>query len=85
MSSSGISRPAEAADDLRRDGLLCGVAPVSGVQVHVDRLQQADLVVVAEHLHAQVRGPGEVADRQCRCQERSVTLPLWEGKRQLRS
>ena len=55
---------AEAADDLSRDDLLCGVPPVSGVYVHIDRLQQANLVVVAKHLHAQVRGPGEVADRQ---------------------
>jgi hypothetical protein len=55
---------AEAADDLSRDDLLCGVPPVSGLQVHIDRLQQADLVVVAKHLHAQVRGPREVADGQ---------------------
>ena len=55
---------AEAADDLSRDDLLCGVPPVSGVHVHINRLQQANLVVVAKHLHAQVRGPGEVADRQ---------------------
>ena len=76
---------AEAADDLRRDDLLCGVAPVAAVHVHIDRLQQAELVVVAKHLHAQMRGPGEVADRHSGSHERSVTLPPWEVKRQLRS
>jgi hypothetical protein len=49
---------AEAADNLRRDDPLRGVAPVPAVRVHVDRLQKAELVVVAQHLHAQVRGPG---------------------------
>ena len=71
---------AEAADDLRRDDLLWGVAPVPAVHVHLGRLQQAELVVVAEHLHAQVRGPGEVADRECRGHERSVTLPPRESQ-----
>jgi hypothetical protein len=55
---------AEAADDLSRDDLLFGVPPISGVHVHMDRLQQANLMVVAEHLHAQVRGAGEVANGQ---------------------
>ena len=54
----------EAANDLSRDDLLCGVSPVSGVLVYVDRLQQANLVVVAKLLHAQVRGSREVADGQ---------------------
>jgi hypothetical protein len=71
---------AEAADDLRRDDLLRGVAPVPAVHVHVDRLQQAELVVVAKHLHAQVRGPGEVAYGQRRGHRSSVTLPLWESQ-----
>ena len=71
---------AEAADDLSRDDLLCGVPPVAAVHVHLGRLQQAELVVVAKHLHAQVRGPGEVADGQRRVHERSLTLPRWESQ-----
>src|SRR5580693_2112426 len=71
---------AEAADDLRRDDLLSGVAPVPAVRVHAGRLQQAELVVVAKHLHAQVRGPGEVAYGQRRGHQSSVTFPLWESQ-----
>jgi hypothetical protein len=44
----GHVKVAEAADDLSSDDLLRGVAPVSGVGV--DRLQQADVVVVAKRL-----------------------------------
>jgi hypothetical protein len=67
---------AEAADDLRRDDLLSGIAPVPAVRVHAGRLQQAELVVVAEHLRAQVRGPGEVAYGQRRGHECILGLPL---------
>jgi hypothetical protein len=42
-------------------------------------------VVVAKHLHAQVRGPGEVADGQDRVHEPSLGLPYGRVKRQLRS
>ena len=31
---------------------------------YIDLLQQANLVIVAKHVHAQVRSPGEVADGQ---------------------
>jgi NAD(P)-dependent dehydrogenase (short-subunit alcohol dehydrogenase family) len=86
---------AKAADDLRRDDLLWCVAPVSAFYIHVDRLQQAELVVVAKHPHAQVRGPGEVADgegggqdeilglTQCESQTPNprLTLPTREGRR----
>ncbi len=76
---------AEAADDLRRDDLFWGVAPVSAVYVHVDRLQQAELVVVTKHLHAQVRGPGEVADGEGgdhhpKSRSPQWNLPQWEGQ-----
>ena len=59
---------AEAADDVSCDDLLCGVPSVSGVLVHIDRLQKANLAkepssmtsqlitalppVVAEHIAA---------------------------------
>src|SRR5690348_9450036 len=56
----------EAADDLSRDDLLRGVASVSGVPIYIHRLQETNLVVMAKHLDAQVRGPREVADGE-RC------------------
>lgn len=76
---------AETADDLCLDDLLCGIAPVPAVHVHLDRLQQADLVIVAKHLHAQVRGPGEVADGHRRVHQPSLTLPRRRVKQKLRS
>jgi hypothetical protein len=46
--------------------------------VHLDRLQHANLMVVTKHLHAQVRGPREVADGQDRGHEpRSNSQDLW--------
>ena len=41
---------AETADDLCLYDLLCGIAPVPAVHVHLDRLQQAELVVVGNIL-----------------------------------
>ncbi len=46
--------------------LVGGVAPVARGRVDVDRLEQADLVVMAQRLDAQVRRAGKVADRQGR-------------------
>jgi hypothetical protein len=55
---------AEGAYDLGRHDLPRRVPAVSGVRVYINRLQQANLLIVAKHLHAQVRSPGEVADGQ---------------------
>jgi hypothetical protein len=66
------------SDDSGRGDLLGGVAAVSAVHAHVDGLQQAELE--GKHLHAQVRGPGEVADGQRQCHRTGVTLPLCESQ-----
>jgi hypothetical protein len=42
--------------------LLSRVAPVPGARVDVSRFEEADLVVVAQRLDAEMGGPGEVAD-----------------------
>ena len=52
----------KAPDDLGRGDLLGGVAAMTSVRVDVGRLQKADAVVMAEHLHAEVGGTGEVTD-----------------------
>ena len=65
----------EAPDDLGGRDLLGGVAPMTGVGVDVGRLQQADAVVVAERLHAEVGGAGEVTDGQGRAHSPSMRPP----------
>jgi hypothetical protein len=54
----------ETADDLRRGDLSGGVAAVPRPRVDVDRFEKPYLVVVAQRLHAEVRDPGELSDRQ---------------------
>jgi NADPH:quinone reductase-like Zn-dependent oxidoreductase len=71
---------AKAADDLRSDDLLGGVVPVSGFGVDVDRLEQADLVVVAKQLGTPVRRAGEVPDGQCRDHDHTLMSPLLESQ-----
>jgi hypothetical protein len=63
-SSTGMSRARHAAADLRRGDLSRRVVAVAGVRVDVSRLEEADAVVVAQRLHAQVCRPGELAGGQ---------------------
>jgi hypothetical protein len=53
---------AESADDLSDGDLLGRVATVAGVWVDVRWFEQADLVVVAQHLRARLRGASELAN-----------------------
>jgi len=56
----------EAANDLCRRDLVGAVAAVAGSAIDIDGFEQPDLVVVAQHLDAQLRRTGEVADGQAR-------------------
>jgi NAD(P)-dependent dehydrogenase (short-subunit alcohol dehydrogenase family) len=52
----------EPADHLGSGDLFVRVVPVAAVRVDLARLEQPNLVVVAQRLHAQVRGRRECAD-----------------------
>jgi hypothetical protein len=67
----------QSVDDLGRRDLVRVVVAIAGQLVHLGRLQQSAFVVAAQRAHAQVRHPGELADRQ---HARSVH-PLPERKR----
>jgi hypothetical protein len=71
----GHAQIPQAADDLGRRDLLRPVVPVAGVRVDLGRFQQADLVVVAQRLDAQVRHPGEVPDRDSQVHTPSLIPP----------
>jgi hypothetical protein len=58
-------------DDLGYRYLVGAIAPVAGVRVDFRGLQQPDLVVMTEHLHAHVSRAGEVTDGQGRRRRRS--------------
>src|SRR6266581_263990 len=54
----------EAADDLRGGDLAGSIAPLAGVRIDLGRLEEADLMVVAQRPDGHVGGAREVADRQ---------------------
>jgi hypothetical protein len=60
-----FQRP-EAANDLCCGDLVGAVAAVAGSAININGREQPDLVVVTQHLHAQLRRTGEVPDRQQR-------------------
>ena len=66
----------EPPDDLRGRYLVGGVPAVARVRIHIGGLQQADPVVVAQRLHAQMGRAGEVADRQAVLHDPSLHPPL---------
>ena len=57
---------AEPADGLGGGDLVGAVVPVAARRVDLGRLEQADVVVVPERLHAQVRHLRELADGEAR-------------------
>jgi hypothetical protein len=72
---------AEAADDLRHGELIGAVTPVARIWIDVGGLQNADAMVMAQRLDAQVGGPREVADAQGSAHGLAVcALPLGEGQ-----
>jgi hypothetical protein len=54
---------AEAANDLRDRNLIGRVAPISRIGVDAGGVENADAMVMAQRLDAQVRRPSEVPDR----------------------
>jgi hypothetical protein len=56
----------ETANDLCCRDLVDAVAAVAASAININRFEQPDLVVVAQHLHAQLRRTGEVPDGQQR-------------------
>jgi|1186.fasta_scaffold230554_2 hypothetical protein len=56
----------ESADHLCERDLVLGVIAIAVVRVYFVWLEQPDLVVVAQRLDAELRGAGEVADRDAR-------------------
>ena len=66
---------AESADHLGERDLVLGVVAIAVVGVDFAWLEQADVVVVAQRLDAQVRRAGEVADRDARSHGRSIDPP----------
>src|SRR3981189_1698823 len=56
----------ETANDLCRRYLVGAVAAVAASAININGLKQPDLVVMAQHLHAQLRRTGEVPDGQQR-------------------
>jgi len=52
----------ETANDLCRRYLVGAVAAVAASAININGFEQPDLVVVAQHLHAQLRRTGEVPD-----------------------
>ena len=65
----------ESSDDLGDGDLTLGVVAIAVVLVHLAWLEQPHLVVVVQRLDAQVRGAGEVADRDARSHEPSIDPP----------
>ena len=65
----------ESADHLGERDLVLGVVAIAVVRVDFARLEQPDLVVVAQRLDAEVRRAGEVADRDARPHGRSIDPP----------
>jgi hypothetical protein len=53
---------AEPADNLSDRDLLGRVATVAGIGIHISRLKQTDLVVMAQHLRAHLRGASELTN-----------------------
>ena len=66
----------KAPDDLGGGDLLGGVTPVAGVRVDISWLQESDVVVVTQRLHAEVGGAGEISDGQGSTHAPSMRSPL---------
>ena len=71
----------QPADDLRKRDLILGVVAIAVAGVDLARLQQPDLVVVAQRLDAQMGRAREVADRDAGTHARSIDPPLAGGSR----
>src|SRR5215475_8869662 len=72
---------AQPADHLRGRNLLVGVVAVAAARLDRARLEQADLVVVAQRLHAQMHRGRELPDRDSRFHPRSIDSPATGGSR----